>query len=556
MDKNSWIHNYPKSIQYGLDFEKCGSVVNILDDVFERYKDLPMVENMGRVLSYCDVDTLSRNFAAYLQNHTSLKPGDHIAIQMPNLLQYTVAMIGVIRAGMIVVNVNPLYTSYEMEFQLKDAKAKAIVILSNFAHNLEKVLDSTSIHTIITTNVGDLLGGIRKHVVNFFTKYVKKLVPEYVLPNEISFNKVLQIGKRSAFVKIEPLKTDTAAIQYTGGTTGISKGAMLTHYNIASNIEQMKTWLCARLTESKEILINPLPLYHIFSFTVNLTMMSIGACSVLITNPRNINNVISVLRKHKFTCFVGVNVLYNTLLSHKKFLKLNFSSLKASMSGGTALHDIVAKRWEKVTGTPLVEAYGLTEASPGVICGAVDGTHRIGTVGVPIPGTSVKILDDNGNEVNCNMPGSLFIKGPQVMKGYWQQPEETTKVFKDGWLETGDIALMDKDGFFKIVDRKKEIIDVSGFNVYPSEIEKVVSSHHKVQEVGVIGVPYKNCNEAIKLYIVKRDQSLSKEEIIEYCKERLTKYKVPKFVEFRESLPKSNVGKVLHRILKEELMRS
>jgi long-chain acyl-CoA synthetase len=556
MKNHLWLQHYPQAMPATIDPDRYESLVSFFEECFERYHSLPMYENMGKMLTYCEVNKLSKTFAAYLQRHTNLRPGDHIAIQLPNLLQYPIALLGILRAGMVIVNLNPLYTSYEMEYQLQDSKAKAIVLLTNFAHKLEEILSKTAIKTIITTEVGDMLGGFKGPLVNFAVKHIKRMVSRYDLPQAITWKKMLKAGKQKNFRRVCPSHHQTAFIQYTGGTTGVSKGAVLTHRNILSNIEQMTAYMRIILQEKQEIVITPLPLYHIFSLIVNLlSMMHIGAKNVLITNPRNIKGFIKELRKHRFTCISGVNTLFNMLLAHKAFASLDFSSLKISLAGGVALQETVAKQWEVTTGTPLVEGYGLTEASPAVTCNMLDGSHRIGTIGIPLPSTTVKIVDDSGKEVTCGTPGNLLVKGPQVMQGYWQQPEETAQVFTKGWLQTGDIAVMDLSGFVSIVDRKKEMINISGFNVYPNEIENVVSAHAKVLEVSAVGVPNQDGKEIVKIYVVKKEPQLTAEELIAYCRKRLTGYKVPKQVEFRNSLPKSNVGKILRRVLKEEAMK-
>jgi long-chain acyl-CoA synthetase len=557
MKNNPWLQHYPQAIPATINPDRYESLVSLFEECFERYHNLPMYENMGRVLTYLEVNKLSTAFAAYLQKYTNLQPGDHIAIQLPNLLQYPIALLGILRAGMVVVNVNPLYTSYEMAHQLQDAKAKAIILLTNFAHKLEGILSKTAIQTIITTEIGDMLGRLKGPLVNFAVKHIKRMVSRYDLPQAIPWKKVLQAGRQTSFHRVSPSSDQTSFIQYTGGTTGVSKGAVLTHRNIVSNVEQMTAYMRVMLQEKKEIIITPLPLYHIFSLIVNLlTMMHIGAKNVLITNPRDIKGFIKELRKHRFTCISGVNTLFNMLLTHKAFASLDFSSLKTSLAGGVALQKTVAKQWEATTGTPLVEGYGLTEASPAVTCNMLDGSHRIGTIGIPLPSTTVKIVDDKGKEVALGTPGNLLVKGPQVMKEYWQQPEETAQVFSEGWLQTGDIAVMDQDGFISIIDRKKEMINISGFNVYPNEIENVVSTHAKVLEVSAIGVPNKDGKEVVKIYVVKKEPQLTAEELIAYCRERLTRYKVPKQVVFKDSLPKSNVGKILRRVLKEEAMKN
>ncbi|MEM7055311.1 MAG: AMP-binding protein [Bacteroidota bacterium] len=556
MQEHPWSQHYPPSVPHTINPDRYESLVALVEESLERYKQLPMCENMGTSLTYGEIDTLSQAFAAYLQTYTSLRQGDHIAIQLPNLLQYPVAMLGILRAGMVVVNVNPLYTPYEMEYQLKDAAVKAIVTLANFAHNLASILHKTFIETIIITEVGDLLSRLKGHLTNFAVKHIKRLVPSYHLPKAIMFNKALQAGRQEKFKRIRPRGEQTAFLQYTGGTTGIAKGAVLTHKNVIANIEQISSFVRIKLKEGEEVMMTPLPLYHIFSLTVNLlAMIKLGAKNVLITNPRDLKAFIKELSRHRFTCITGVNTLFNSLSAQQQFASLDFSSLKIASAGGIALQDIVAKQWEAVTDVPLIEGYGLTEASPSIACNMPDGTHRMGTVGIPLPSTLVKIVDDAGQDVAEGKPGNLLVKGPQVMKEYWQKPAETEKVLLNGWLQTGDVAVMSKDGYIKIVDRKKEMINVSGFNVYPNEIESVITTHPKVLEAGAIGVLEVCAKEAIKLFVVKKDPSLMAKEVIAYCKDRLTNYKVPKYVEFRDSLPKSNVGKVLRRVLQEEEMQ-
>jgi long-chain acyl-CoA synthetase len=553
MNEQPWLCDYPNEVPQKLEINDNKTLIDILEEAFSHYKNLPMVENMGKVLNYKDVDRLSKNFASYIQNFTNLKPGDHVAIQLPNILQYPITAIGLIRSGMVLVSLNPLYTSYEMENQLIDAKVKAIVILENFAHKLANIIPNLNLDTIITTSVGDMFCGIKKYLVNFTIKYIKKLVPKYSLPQAIKFTETLKLGAKAQFIKFTAKSFHTAVIQYTGGTTGVSKGAMLTHNNLVSNVEQMKAWVSFKLKNGKETMVTALPFYHIFAFTINLfTMIKIGAHNVLITNPKNIKNFVKELKKHKFTCFVGVSTLFNSLLSDKNFLSIDFSYLKAAIEGGMSLSDNVAIRWEQATGTPLIEAYGLTEASPAAIANPFNGKHKLGTIGLPLPNTDAKIVDKEGSIVPYGTPGDLLIRGPQVMKGYWGRPEETADVLRDGWLNTGDIAVMNEEGFIKIVDRKKDVINVSGFNVYPNEIEEVVYLHPSVYEVAAIGVPYDEFKDAIKLFIVKSNDSLSEDEILQHCRKYLTAYKIPKYIEFRSELPKSNVGKILRRVLKED----
>lgn len=557
MENYPWLQHYPQAVSTTINPDRYPSLVSLFEECFEKYQGLPMCENMGSAMTYREVDKLSKAFAAYLQKYTSLQPGDHVVIQLPNLLQYPIALLGILRAGMVVVNMNPLYTFYEMEHQLQDSQAKAIVLLANFAHNLEKILSKTTIQIAIITEVGDMLGKLKGPLVNFAIKHIKRLIPRYDLPQAITWKQLMRAGHGTSFSRVNPHKDQAAFLQYTGGTTGVSKGVVLTHRNIVANIEQMATCMRVKLTEKKEVAITPLPLYHIFALIVSLlAMMQLGAKNVLITNPKNIKGFIKELRKHRFTCIAGVNTLFSKLLTHKRFAALDFSSLKVALAGGVALQKTVAKQWEAVTGIPLVEGYGLTEAAPAVTCNMLDGTHRVGTIGIPLPSTIVKIADDDGKEVAYGVPGNLLVKGPQVMREYWQQPAETTQVFVNNWLQTGDIAVMDQDGFVSIVDRKKDMINVSGFNVYPNEIENVVSEHPKVLEVGVIGVPDQSGQEEVRLYVVRKDPQLTAEALIAYCRERLARYKVPRHIVFRDSIPKSNVGKILKRILKEEAIKN
>ncbi|MCG8340004.1 MAG: AMP-binding protein [Cytophagales bacterium] len=553
MKPHPWLKHYPKDIPHTVDPERYASLIGLMEECCEKYSALPAYENMGVVLTYREVDELSKAFAAYLQNHTNLKQGDSVAIQLPNLLQYPVLMFGILRAGMIVVNTNPLYTPREMQYQFADAGVKAVVILANFAHNLAVVLHETPIETVIITEVGDLLGEVKGWLVNVAVKYLKGKVPRYRLPGALMLKSILKKGRNAHFTRIELEGEAAAFLQYTGGTTGISKGAVLTHRNMIANVEQVAAWMRLKLKEKEEVVITPSPLYHIFSLTINvLAMLKIGAKNILITNPRDLKALIKELKRHHFTAMTGVNTLFKSLLSQKEFATVDFSNLKVTVGGGMAIQAAVAEKWEALTGVPLVEGYGLTEASPVVSANLINGTERIGTVGIPFPSTEVKVVDDAGKAIAYGQPGELLVKGPQVMKGYWKNLEETENVFLEGWLKTGDIAVIDQEGFIKIVDRKKDMINVSGFNVYPSEIENVVASHLKVIEVSAIGVPNSNSEEAVKIFVVRKDISLTEEELIAYCRERLTPYKVPKYVEFRNALPKSPIGKTLKIRLKKE----
>lgn len=553
MTSHNWFQHYPKGIPHTINPEEYSSLAHLFDLGFEKYAALPAMENMGRCLTYAELKIQVDTFASYLQNHTSLEKGDRIAIQMPNLLQYPIAMFASLKCGFVVVNTNPLYTSDEMKHQFNDSGAKAIVILENFACNLESILSETAIETVITTEIGDLLGGIKRPLTNFVVKRIKKMVPSFSLPTAVKFNQALKLGSTSSFSPTKLTGDDIAFLQYTGGTTGVSKGAMLTHKNLVSNLEQVCAWMSIMLKEGKEEVITALPLYHVFALTCNcLVMFKLGAKNILITNPRDMPAFIKELGKHQFSVITGVNTLFNGLLNQPDFAHLDFSKLKVAFGGGMAVQKVVAEKWLETTGSPLAEGYGLTETSPVLTINPLDGTDRIGTIGLPIPSTEIKMLDDSGNEVAQGEPGELCAKGPQVMKGYWQRPEDTTEVMHGEWFKTGDVAVIDKDGFVKIVDRKKEMILVSGFNVYPNEVEDAIARHKKVLEVGAIGVPDAKSTEAVKIFIVKKDESLTKEEIQAHAHEILTRYKCPKHVEFVEELPKSNVGKILRRVLKEE----
>lgn len=553
MQKYSWFKSYPKSIPTEINPDNYDSVIDLLESCFEKYGDAIAYENMGKTLTFNEVEKLSAQFADYLQNSAGLKSGDRIAIQMPNLLQWVVAMFGSLRAGLIVVNTNPLYTAREMKHQFTDTRCKAVVILANFGHNLEKIVADTSIETIVITEIGDMLGGFKKTLVNFVVKHVKKMVPPYKLNKVVKFNDALRLGSKGNFKKYEISNEDTAFLQYTGGTTGVSKGAMLSHRNILSNMEQISAWMLPKLKESEETVITALPMYHIFALTVNcLAFLKLGARNVLVTNPRDMPAFIKTLKKFPFTVMTGVNTLFNGLLNQEDFKTVDFSHFKIAVGGGMAVQDSVATKWKEITNVPLAEGYGLTETSPVLCCNPIDGTERIGTIGLPLPSTEIRIMDDMGKEVPVGESGEICAKGPQVMKGYWEKPEETDNVFMNGYFKTGDIGFINEDGFAKIVDRKKEMINVSGFNVFPNEIENVISAHEKVLEVGAIGILDPKSTEKVKVFIVKKDESLTEEEILAYCKENMTPYKVPKQVEFRKELPKSNVGKILRRILKEE----
>ena len=553
MQEFPWFKNYPKGVSVEIDPDIYVSLVDMMEEAFSKYNDLVAYENMGKTLTYEEVDRLSADFAAFLQSIEGLEQGDRIAVQMPNLLQWVIAVFGALRAGLIVVNTNPLYTAREMEHQFKDTGAKAIIILANFGFNLEKIIGNTEIKTVVVTEIGDMLGGFKKILVNSVVKYVKKMVPAFNIPGAIKFGDALKKGNKLNYVKPDINASDVAFLQYTGGTTGVSKGAMLTHRNVIANLEQVYAWMQPKLKDRVEVAITALPLYHIFALTINcLIMFKIGAFNILITNPRDMPSFIKTLKKFKFSVIVGVNTLYNGLLNQPEFANVDFSALKVAVAGGMALQHSVAEKWKETTGGSIAEGYGLSETAPVLTCNPIDDTERIGTIGMPMPNTEIVLLDDEGKEVPLGKPGEICAKGPQVMKGYWQKPEETGNSFFNGYFKTGDIGVMEEDGFFKVVDRKKEMILVSGFNVYPNEIENVIASHPKVLEVGAIGIPDPKSTEKVKVFVVKKDDSLTEEELRAFCKENMTPYKVPKAIEFKKELPKSNVGKILRRILKEE----
>jgi len=545
-----WYKSYPKEVQHEIDPSQYSSIIDILENSIEEYRDLVAYENMGKSLTFGQVDKLSLNFASYLQHEVGLKKGDRIALQMPNLLQYPVVLFGALRAGLVVVNTNPLYTPREMKHQFKDSGAIAIVIVANFAYNLEEIIEDTAIKTVIVTKLGDMLG-FKGPIVNFVVKYIKKMVPAYNLPNAISFNEALSVGASSSFSKPELSLEDDAFLQYTGGTTGVAKGATLSHKNVVANIMQCNQWFI-NIEKGNELVVTALPLYHIFALTVNCFLFfSIGAKNILITNPRDMKAFIGELKKVKMTVFTAVNTLFNGLLHQPDFANVDFTKLKYSIGGGMAVQGPVAKHWQEVTGKALAEGYGLSETSPVLSVNPLDGTDQIGTIGTPIPSTEMCIMDEEGNLLAQGEIGEICAKGPQVMAGYWQRPEETKETFFGEWFRTGDIGLMNPDGFFKIVDRKKDMILVSGFNVYPNEIEEVIVSHSKVLEVAAVSVADEKTTEAVKVFVVKKDPSLTAEEVMQYCKKDLTNYKRPKYIEFIDELPKSNVGKIIRRLLRE-----
>ncbi|ASY79333.1 long-chain-fatty-acid--CoA ligase [Pectobacterium polaris] len=548
-----WLSRYPADVPAEIDPDRYSSLIEMFENGVKRYADRPAFVNMGEVMTFRKLEERSRAFAAYLQNQLKLQKGDRVALMMPNLLQYPVALFGVLRAGMVVVNVNPLYTPRELEHQLKDSGASTIVIVSNFAHTLEKIVHNTAVKHVILTRMGDQLSTAKGTLVNFVVKYIKRLVPKYHLPDAISFRRVLQEGRRQQYIRPDIINTDLAFLQYTGGTTGVAKGAMLTHRNMLANLEQCKGAYGAVLREGTELVVTALPLYHIYALMVNgLLFFELGGKNLLITNPRDIPAVVKELKQYPFTAITGVNTLFNALLNNKEFHELDFSALRLSAGGGASVQQSVAERWEKLTGKHLLEGYGLTESSPVVSGNPYDLKHYSGSIGLPMPSTDVRIIDDNGNDAGPGESGELWVRGPQVMLGYWQQPAATDEVLKDGWLATGDVVTSDDEGFLRVIDRKKDMILVSGFNVYPTEIEDVISRHPKVSESAVVGVENEVSGEAVKAFVVRRDNSLTKEELITHCRRNLTGYKVPKEIEFRDDLPKSNVGKILRRELRSE----
>ncbi|GHZ22931.1 long-chain-fatty-acid--CoA ligase [Vibrio cholerae] len=553
MDK-PWLSRYPKDVPETINPDQYPSLVEMFEQSVHKYADQPAFMNMGAVMTFRKLEERSRAFAAYLQNDLKLKKGERVALMMPNLLQYPVALFGVLRAGLIAVNVNPLYTPRELEHQLNDADARAIVIVSNFANTLEQIVANTQVKHVVLTSLGQMLPRAKGTIVDFVVKYVKGMVPKYDLPGAISMRKALHKGRRLQYVKPFMSGEDIAFLQYTGGTTGVAKGAILTHRNMVANVLQAKGAYGPVLQEGRELVVTALPLYHVFALTVNcLLFIEMGGRNLLITNPRDIPGFVKELQKYPFTAITGVNTLFNALVNNEDFHELDFKNMKLAVGGGMAVQRAVAERWKKTTGVHLLEGYGLTECSPLVTGNPYDLTDYTGAIGLPVPSTEVRIVGDAGNVVPNDQVGELQVRGPQVMQGYWQRPEATKEVLNaEGWLSTGDIVKFDDQGLIHIVDRKKDMILVSGFNVYPNEIEDVVALHGKVLEVAAIGQANDVSGELVKIYVVKRDPSLTKDEVIAHCRKHLTGYKVPKLVEFRDDLPKTNVGKILRRVLREE----
>lgn len=557
MSENFWKDKYPAGIPAEIDADQYPNIQAVLKQSCQRFADKPAFSNLGKTLTYAELYELSGNFAAYLQQHTDLQPGDRIAVQMPNILQYPIVVFGAIRAGLVVVNTNPLYTAREMEHQFNDSGAKALVCLANMAHLAEEVLPKTGVKHVIITEVADLLALPKRLLINAVVKYVKKMVPPYHLPQAVTFNAAMAKGRGKIVREANPAAGDIAVLQYTGGTTGVAKGAMLTHRNLMANMLQCRALMGSSLHEASEIIVAPLPLYHIYAFTFHcMAMMLIGNHNLLVTNPRDLPGMIKDLAKYKFTGFVGLNTLFVALCNNEEFRKLDFSGLKLTLSGGMALQMATAERWKEVTGCSICEGFGMTETSPVATVNPVDNI-QLGTIGIPVPSTLCKVIDDNGVEQPLGERGELCVKGPQVMKGYWQRQDATDEILDaDGWLKTGDIAVIQADGYLRIVDRKKDMILVSGFNVYPNELEDVLATLPGVLQCAAIGIPDERSGEAIKLFVVaKPGVSLSKEQVMEHMRANVTGYKMPKAIEFRETLPTTNVGKILRRELRDEELK-
>ena len=548
-----WLKNYQAGVAHDIDINEFQSINEVFARSVAKFRDRPALANMDKVLSYGELDTLSARFASYLQHELKLQKGARVAIMMPNLLQYPIAVFGILRAGCTVVNVNPLYTPRELEHQLKDAGAETILILENFANVLEQVLPRTPVKNVIIASIGDMLGFPKRHIVNFVVRKIKKMVPPWHIAGHRRFNDTLAAGATRPCTPVAIGHDDIAFLQYTGGTTGVSKGAMLTHKNIVANMLQAGEWIKHAVREGEEVIVTALPLYHIFCLTANLMVFTeVGALSVLITNPRDIPGFVKELKKYKVTAITGVNTLFNALLNNPDFKSVDFSSWRLALGGGMAVQKAVAEKWKQITGTPLIEAYGLTETSPAACINPLDMKEYNGTIGLPIPSTDIEIRDSEGKPLGMGEAGELCIHGPQVMKGYWNRPDETAKAIDSrGFLATGDMAMLTPEGYVKLVDRKKDMILVSGFNVYPNEIEDVVALHAGVLEVACIGIPDDKSGEVVKVFVVRKDKSLTEQDIIHHCRENLTGYKVPKFVEFRDELPKTNVGKILRRALRD-----
>ena len=552
-DQRPWLAQYPAGIPANVATDTFPTLKDLIADATKTFRNRPAFSCMGKDVSYAELDKLSTALGAYL-HYRGLQPGDKVAVMMPNMLQYPITLHALLKAGLVIVNTNPLYTPREMKHQFTDSGCKGVVIAENFAANLQEIIGETDINTVILTSIGGMLGWLKGGITNFVVRNVKKMVPKFDLPEAVDFQTALDEGKKHRLPEFTGRPEDTIALQYTGGTTGVSKGAMLTNANLVANALQVKSWLTLKMQEgSDQRMLCPLPLYHIFAFTVNsVAIYSHGICNVLIVNPRDLSTIVKAFKDNKIAGMTGVNTLFNGLLNDSDFAALDFRHLEMAVGGGMAVQRAVAERWQKLTGVPLTEGYGLTETSPVASCNPPDDTLRLGTIGVPLPNTIMRVWnEEEGRVATSEERGEIQIKGPQVMKGYLNRPEDTNKVLRDGWLSTGDIGMMSEDGFFRIVDRKKDMILVSGFNVYPNEVEDVVAAHPKVLECAAVGVPSERSGEVVKLFIVKKDASLTKDEVIEFSRKELTGYKVPKEVEFRDELPKTNVGKILRRELRE-----
>ncbi|TDK23401.1 long-chain fatty acid--CoA ligase [Luteimonas aestuarii] len=548
-----WLAHYPAGVPAEIDVDEFPSIPSVLEGAIRNFRDRPAFSNLGKTLTYAEIDELSKQFAAYLLGELKLKKGDRVAIMMPNCLQYPIATFGVLRAGLTVVNTNPMYTARELRHQLVDSGTSAILVLDNFAKTVQDVVADTQVRQVITTGLGDMVGFPKGAIVNFVLKHVKKMVPDHDIPGAVRFRDTLALGRKHALPDVSITPEDIAFLQYTGGTTGVAKGAMLTHRNLVANMQQASAWLGSNVKVGEEVIVTALPLYHIFALTANgLVFMKYGAKNLLITNPRDMPAFVKELKSNRFTAITGVNTLFNGLLNTPGFDEIDFSPLHMTLGGGMAVQRAVAERWKQATGVTLVEAYGLTETSPAACINPMNLAEYNGSIGLPVPSTEACIKDEEGNALPVGEVGELCIRGPQVMKGYWQRPEETAAAIDaDGWLHTGDMAKMDEQGFFYIVDRKKDMILVSGFNVYPNEVEDVVAMMPGVLEVAAVGVPDERSGEAVKLVIVKKDPALTAEQVKAHARENLTGYKQPKIVEFRDELPKTNVGKILRRELRD-----
>jgi len=558
MDK-IWLKHYPAGVPHEVDTLAYSSLTDVFVRSCARFSDKPAFRSMGTSLTYGEVERKTRDFAAYLQQECKLVRGDRLAIMMPNVLQYPVALFAAFRVGLIVVNCNPLYTPRELEHQLNDSGAKAIVVLENFAHTVESVMGKTPVRIVITTEIGDLFPPIKALLTNLVVKYAKKLVPAWHIDGAVPFRAALAAGRRLPLVTAEVGPDDLAFLQYTGGTTGVPKGVMLTHRNMVANLQQVSAWMGTNFAEGEEIIITPLPLYHIMALTVNLlNMVKWGGLNVLIANPRDVPSLIKELKEVPFTIIIGVNTLFNAMLNAQGVAEIQTKSLKVALAGGMPLQRLVAEKWQALTGRPLIEGYGLTETAPLVTANPIEGGGYTGFIGLPVPSTEVSIRDDAGGELPLGETGELCVRGPQVMKGYWQRPEETAEVFTaDGWLRTGDLGYMDERGYIKLTDRKKDMIIVSGFKVFPSEVEEVVMSHPRVLEAACVGAPDEHSGQVVKVVVFRKDPAITAEDVIAYCRQHLTGYKVPKYVQFSaEPLPKSPIGKVLRRLVRDEVEKA